>query len=115
MAAAFAALSAEDGPWLETFGVAVTGTAFSGSAGVAIIDGPVATEEFDDANRTRAVDVITATCSAAGLASSPLKGKTIIHGALTFIVRAEEQADEGMKTLRASRQRTPQTGRQAEG
>lgn len=112
----FRDMASETGPLLSTsmFGEAKTGTVFSTGAGNAVVDGPTEGEEFDGQNRTRRVSTITAIVCADSIVANP-EGKTFVHDGETYTVRAVEAADEGMKTLRASRQRTPQTGRQAEG
>lgn len=108
------ALSVATGPWLATAGKALTGTAFTGGAGVGVVDGPHTREALDGRNAWQATDEITVETSAAGLVAY-VTDKTIIHDGVTYTVRDTPRRDSGMATLTASRRRTTSTGRQAAG
>ena len=105
-------LSGESGPWMGTWGKTCTGTVFTAGSGKAVVNGPVVVEEYDELGQARRADTITFEASAAALAE-PVIDKTIVYGGATYVVRGVERADSGMKTLRASRRRTTETGRRA--
>lgn len=78
-------LSAEDGAFLVTFGVALTGTVFTTGEGVGIVDGPALMEETDNRNDRRTVRQIAVQLSRAACVASP-GGKTVVYEGITYTI-----------------------------
>lgn len=109
------ALSAEDGPFLATFGVALTGTIFTTGSGVGIVDGPSVSEITDGRNDRRAVRQIVVQLSRAACVASP-GGKTIVFGGLTYTITGDTMAtpeESHWWTLTAMETRLTEGGRRA--